>query len=73
MTQVHHNLSPNYDVEEMHPDEVDETEEGLTLLGRTTFYTNTSMVGTTAMQGVLYPSEQAKEEFRQNILGVQDE
>lgn len=73
MTQTYHNLSPDYDVEEAKPVEVDETEAGLTLLGRTTFYGNVSMAGTTAMQGVLYPSEQAKEEFKQIILGVQDE
>jgi hypothetical protein len=73
MTQVNHNLSPDYDVEEMKPVEVDDTETALTLLGKTTFYSNTSCAGTTNMQAVTYPSDQAKEEFKQVILGVQDE
>jgi hypothetical protein len=73
MTQVNHNLSPLYDVEEMKPVEVSDDEAALTLLGRTTFYSNTSCAGATTMQAVLYPSAQAKEEFKQVILGVQDE
>ena len=73
MTQEHHNISPFYDVEEMKPAEMESDEEGLALLGRTTFFSNTSCAGATNMQSVQYPSVQAKEEFKQVILGVQDE
>lgn len=73
MIQVNHNLSPDYDVEEMKPVEVAEDEAALTLLGKTTFYSNTSCAGITNMQAVAYPSDQAKEEFKQVILGVKDE
>lgn len=73
MTQQHHNLSPTYDVEEMHPQEVADEEAALTMLGRTTFYGSTTCAGQTQMQAVAYPSAEAKRQFAEIIKGVQDE